>query len=247
MTTFWWDYIAMYPKETAIIITVIIVGYLAYVELSKFWNKPLFITDYGRWRIYRYIGRITKMEGQKYFVAQSPKFRQDPNLENTDFCCKIKIRYQPTRDIILESKDIAEITSRKIVLNKKYMLWNTEDRAYRLTNNIPRAYHLNPQNLERFMLYKIDTIDQRANKAAVASPPVIHHSLLQQHLPLEFGQYEESVDDRILDTPEYLFDTKDVGEYGTFNDLPERELKRRERRFPIKQLDKPNKPDGGGR
>jgi len=230
MATYWWDLVLQYPGETAVFITAIIGGYLLYIEISKFWHKPLYITDYGKWRVHRYIGRIIKMEGQKSFIAQSPFFKCDPNITKRDFKCKIKIKGQPVHDMVLNTGDLILITKRKILMNKKYVEWDIKKAAYHLTNDTPIAYHFNPSNLERYMLHKIDVIDMRANKSAVASPQVVHNSVINQHLPLDWGEYIETADDTIFDMPTHIFDENETGGYERINDMKQQFSQRRRRK-----------------
>jgi len=225
---YWWDYVALYPKETVIILAIIFGGYYLWYELSKFWNKPLCITDYGKWRIHRYTGRIVDMEGRKITLKKtmglSPYFVKA--IAPREFKCKIKIAGQPKRDLYLHTADLVRVEWRKVIMNKKYLVWLPEIAAYKLTNVRPTAYQLNPHNLEKFFVFKLDSIDLKANKAAVAAPQVIHNSLLQQHLPLEFGDYEENISEHSTETTKFLFDDTEVGNYQLIEEIEREEQQR---------------------
>lgn len=225
---YWWDYILLYPTEFAIVLAVVFGGYFLWREMSKIWNKPMYVADYGRWRIHRYTGRIVDMEGRslkpRKSMGLSPYFTKD--IDGREFKCKIKIAGQPKRTLILHSSDIEKVEWRRIRMNKKYLVWLPEISAYKLTNVRPTAYQLNPHNLEKFFIYKLDSIDLKANKAAIAAPQVIHNSLLQQHLPLEFGEYEEDIDERLSETTKFMFNDTEVGEYQLIEAIEEEEKER---------------------
>lgn len=228
---YWWDYILMYPIETVAVFSIAIIGYVVYLELSKYWYKPLYISHYGKWRILRYVGRIVDMEGKKKWTGINPLFGE--NVKDRVFECKIKIRGQPTRNINLSSDIIAEIHKRKIVMDAKYLLWIADTRTYELSSIRPKAYHVNPLNLEKYHLHKIDCMDIKANKSAIVSPPVIHNSLLSQHLPLEFGEYDEEIDERIAETANYIFDEEQLGGYSLYNEVLAEQKKRKQKKKEI--------------
>jgi len=209
---YWWDYIAAYPKESAIIIGVIILGYIGYVEISKFWHKPLFITKRGDWRIQRYAGRLIQIGKTK---AETRLFR--PGLDdNRVIEGIIKIRGQPKRSIMLNTADIISVESRRVVMNKKNLVWNYLNNTYVLIDEPAQAYLVNLQNLEAYYTHRIDTIDIKSNKAAAASPAVIHSSLLQQHLPLDYDSYQEAEPGMVM-ADKFIFDQTEVGDYGSFS------------------------------
>ena len=225
---YWWDYIMMYPYETAAVLLAIFGGYWLWLQLSKFWKKPLYVTHYGKWRIHRYTGRIVDMEGRSLLprrtMGLNPLFVK--GIEGREFKCKIKIPGQPKRDLFMHTTDLVRVEWRRVIMNKKYLVWLPEIAAYKLTDVRPTAYQLNPHNLEKFYVYKLDSIDLKANKAAVAAPPVIHNSLLQQHLPLEFGEYEEALDERLSETTTFMFDEQEVGDYELIEKIEEEEYER---------------------
>ena len=222
---FWWDYLFLYPEETSILAIILGGGYYLHYELSKLWYKPIHCTDYGKWRIHRYTGRLVDMDGRKFKIRRTfglnPLFTKE--VDGREFKGMIKIPGQPKRKLILHSSDIVEVEWRKIVMNKKYLVWLPEIQAYKFTNVRPTAYQLNPHNLEKFFVYKLDSIDLKANKAAIAAPQVIHNSLLQQHLPLEFGEYEEALDEQLSETTKFMFNNKEVGNYKLVDEIIEEE------------------------
>jgi len=227
---YWWDYVALYPTETVIVVIIIIGGYYLYWELSKFWNQPLYTTKFGEWRVLRYIGRIVEMEDKNAFKSKISK-----NKAHTGW---IKIKGQPKRKIILNNKDILERTSRKIVMNKKHLMWDTNLSAYVLTDKRIKGYLSNPQNIEKYMLTKIDNIDMKATRSARASPVVIHNSLLHQHIPLDSGMYTEKEDDAFNQYSDYIFDREEVGGYQTYEEYVDKSDEVKERRKGKRPLQK---------
>lgn len=210
MVAYWWDYIAMYPVETIVILTIAIGGYALYWKLSEFWNFPVYTTKYGEWRVLRYIGRLVELEDKASFKKEISK--------NSEHIGYIKISGQPKRKVILNSKDILSRSPNKIVMNKKYFMWDTNKSAYVFTDKRIKGYLSNPQNLERFMLTKIDNIDMKATRSARASPIIVHNSLLHQHVPLDSGMYTEKEDDMFNQYSDYIFDREEVGGYQTYEE-----------------------------
>lgn len=234
---------ALYPVETAIVITIILAGYFGYLELSKFWNQPLYTTKYGEWRVLRYIGRLVELEDKNAFKSKIS--------ENKAHVGWIKIKGQPKRKVILNNKDILERTSRKIVMNKKYFMWDISKSAYVLTDKRIKGYLANPQNIEKYMLTKIDNIDMKATRSARASPIIVHNSLLHQHVPLDSGMYTEKEDDAFNQYSDYIFDREEVGGYQTYEEYVDDSddvRKRRKGKRPLsrgKRVEKPEKSEGG--
>lgn len=215
MSTYWWDYIAMYPGETAIIIGLIILAYFTYVELSKFWYYPLFITSFGEWRVLRYVGRIKYMENKKLF-------RKDSTIKQ--FKIKIRIPGLQTLPMILEREDIQSIKPNKIIMNKKYIHWDIEKSAYILTNDPTWGYKIRLENLQRILLHKIDNIDINSTRAARAAPQTIHSGLMQFSIPLAPGSYRENnPEDRYDVNEKHLFDREAIGSYKPMSDMEDKE------------------------
>jgi len=224
-----WDNVAKYPEETIIAITVILIIYYGYLEISKYWHQPLYTTKYGEWRVYRYIGRLIQLEDKNSFKGQLS--------ENKAHVGYIKIRGQPKRKIILNNKDILERTPNKIVMNKRYLMWDTKKSAYVLTDERIKGYLSNPQNIEKFLLTKIDNIDMKATRSARASPIVIHNSLLHQHVPLDSGMYTEKEEDTFTEYSDYIFDREEVGGYQTYEeyiDESDEKMDRRKEKTPLR-------------
>lgn len=216
---YWWDYILMYPAETATTIALCVVGYFGYLEISKFWNKPLYITNLGEWRILRYVGRILKMENKRMFYKDT---------EVNEFRCIVKISGQKKRPMILESKDIIGIEPRRIVMGKKYIYWDSKKAAYVLSDLRPLGYMINPDNLERMALAKIDDIDTKSTRAARAAPQVVHAGLLQYSIPIDPSDYrEDDTNSRLQVSSSQLFDRDLMGDYDTLDSIHTKHLRKR--------------------
>lgn len=224
----WWDYLMLYPVESTMVIGGAIACYFGYIELSKFWNKPLFITKFGEWRVLRYVGRVVDMPNKRIF-------RKD--IKGEKYICWVKIKGQPKRKIILESDDILETKPNRIVMDKKYMYWNTEDSAYLLSDVKPKTYRIDTLNMDRYMMKKIDKIDVKTTRSARASPVVVHNSLMEQHLSLESGVYKEEEEDAFDKSSKYIFDRESVGGYGTWQDLMEKQKKEEEEEEEKKKME----------
>jgi hypothetical protein len=198
---------AMYPKETAMVSLMIVGLTLFYIEISKFWIKPLYTTCFGAWRVNRYLGRM-------YF-----KSRGDARLFRKDSSVKfvkgyIRMPWQRKFPIILKNEDILHHLSNKIVMNKKYIYWSENDNAYHLTDQRPFGYMIDPCNLERLALRKIDDIDTKSTRAARAAPQTVHQGLLQFSIPLTPGSYAEKDSiDKYGTNQKNLFDRESIGGY----------------------------------
>ena len=205
----------MYPTETVILCVIGAGLYYAYYEISKFWNKPLFITAYGEWRVLRYIGRLTDFDDKKLF---RPETSQDL------FKATIKIQGQPKLPIILNKNDIKVHKPNKIIMNKKYIYWDMKEASYFLSEKQPIGYQIDPVNLDRFTLAKIDNIDVKAVRAARSSPVVIHQGYMQNSIPLEPGDYKEEDIEDLLELPsEYMFKRDKIGGYRKYSEMDEDE------------------------
>lgn len=203
---YWWDYIAANPKESVIIILAGIGITWLYIEVSKFWIKPLYTTSFGCWRVNRYLGRM-------YFKNKqdSRLFRKDSTVKTTRGW--IRMPWQRKFPIILSNSDILHHLPNKIVMNKKYIYWSENDSAYHLTDKRPLGYMINPNNLERLALRKIDDIDTKSTRAARAAPQTVHQGLLQFSIPLTPGSYTETDIDKYNLNQHNLFDKESIGGY----------------------------------
>jgi len=220
-TQFWWEYLAEYPIESMIVIGGLIGSYFAYVEIIKFWKPMLFITT-KEWRIHRYIGTVSGLD-LRNFKPPGKKGGVFPK-DAVEFKAILKIPGKKPAPIILNNKDIIKVIPRKLLLNKKYIYWNPEEGAYALSNTKPIGYHINPSNLEGLMVYKLDNIEAKATRAAPSAPQIIHHGLMQHSIPLDPGQYSESEEaTRFRPDSHYIFNTKKIGGYKTFETLIEEE------------------------
>ena len=213
-----WYYVEKYPFETAVFIVLCIVAYLGYIELSKFWHKPLYIYGKGNWRIKRYVGRVIKIkDGRKFYAKTS---------ETKLFEAIIKISGQPRRKIILDREDLDSLKPNKIIMNKKYILWNQKENAYILTNIPVGSYLLDSENIMKLDYNMIDQIDQKATRSARASPKLIHTVFSMHNIPLDDYEPEEDI---VIRTGEDIYDIEKVGDYGSYLDLEKRIIKEQEK------------------
>ena len=230
---YWWDYVALYPTETVILAVIIIGGYYGWLEITKFWHQPLYTTKFGEWRVLRYVGRLVELDDKSAFKGELSVNKAHKGW--------IKIKGQPKRRIILNNKDILERHPRKIIMNKRYLMWDTDKSAYVLTDKRIKGYLSNPQNIEKYLLTKIDNIDMKATRSARASPIVVHNSLLHQHVPLDSGMYTEKEEDMFSQFSDYIFDREEVGGYQTYTeyvDDSEDKIEQRKTRKPLKVKDR---------
>jgi len=205
-----WYWIAEYPYETAMVIFLLIIGYFGYIEVSKFWHKPLYIYGDG-WRIKRYVGRIIKIKNAKKFYAKTS--------ETEDFEAYIKMSGQPRRKILLPRDALEVAKANKIVMKKKYVLWSKVDNAYILTDVQIKSYLLDLENVERLDFNKIDMIDQKATRSARASPTLIHSVYSMHNIPMD--DYDED-DELVIKTGKDIYQVDSVGGYGSYKDLEEK-------------------------
>ncbi|MCK4545402.1 hypothetical protein KAU43_07675 [candidate division WOR-3 bacterium] len=220
-----WDYIAIYPVESAVIIGIIAFVYVGW--LKKFWyiHKPsLYTTKMGEWRIKRFIGRIVEFEteqGSKIMTEQWAKLEK-----NTAVFVRIYISGQPIRRLKLVNSDIYSITrnpsklfKKEITMNKKNMFWISEKNHYEFTDEENEIYIIKPIIFEKAMVKKIDNMDIKSTRGSKVSPALVHSGYFSNHLPIPPDEYEES--DKSLQITPYAYQSKDSGSYGTYTDLLE--------------------------
>jgi len=84
MAYYFWDAIADYPVESAIIITIGALIYIGWVK--KFWylHKPsIFCTKMGKWRVRRFNGRIVRFKtehGKKMLTEKWKDFEDNKEI-----------------------------------------------------------------------------------------------------------------------------------------------------------------------
>jgi len=212
-----WYYVAEYPLETILLVIICIVVYFVYVELSKFWHKPLYIFGDG-WRIKRYVGRIIMIKDGKKFYAKTSKIE--------DFTGIIKMAGQPRRKIILQRDALHSFKPNKVIMKKKYVVWSKKDNAYILTNIKIESYLLDLENVQRYDFNMIDLIDHKATRSARASPKLIHSVFSMHNIPLD--DYEEE-GELVIKTGKDVYDIESAGSYGVYLDLEDKYRKEQEK------------------
>ena len=217
-----WDYFAIYPVESAVIITIVAILYIGWIK--KFWYvyKPsVFATKKGKWRIRRYIGRIVEFETENGNQILTKGWKE---LELKEVHLRIYIRGQPIRKMVIKNEDIYDVIrtpkklfKKEIIIDKMNLVWVWEKNQYEFVDDNTPIYIIKPDVLEKSMLEQIDNMDQKSTRGSKLSPPLIHSGYFDNHLPIPSNEYEE-VDKDLQITP-YVYLQTDRGSYGTYDDL----------------------------
>lgn len=218
---YFWDYIAYYPIESAVIISIFTIIYVGWVK--KFWylHKPsLYSTKMGEWRVRRFIGRIADFEtehGKKMLTEQWKDFKKDEEV-----IAIIYISGQPLRRIKLINGDIwlvkrnpRKLFKKEITMNRKNLIWVQGENRYELSDETNPIYIIKPHIFEKSMLKKIDNMDIKSSRGSKVSPPLIHSGYFNNHLPIPPDEYEEN--DKSLQITPYAYSVKDSGSYGNYD------------------------------
>jgi len=222
MAYYFWDFILDYPVESSIVIAFFSLLYIGWVK--KFWyiHRPsLYSTKMGEWRVRRFIGRIVSFETEDGSKKLSMKWK---DAQAEDIIIRIYISGQPVRRLILHNKDLYSIRrnpyklfKREITMDKKHLIWRTDLTSYVLSDEQNQIYIIKPHIFEKSMLKKIDNMDIKSSRGSKVSPPLVHSSYFNNHLPIPPDEYVEK--DKSLQISPYAYSTKDGGQYGTYDDI----------------------------
>lgn len=220
---YFWEYMAVYPVESAVIITVLTLFYVGWVKKFWYWHRPsLYCTKMGEWRVRRFNGRIVRFEtehGKKMLTEKWKKFSDKEVIK-----IYIYIQGQPIRPMKLVNGDIWSIRrnpykcfKREITMNRKNLIWNKDKNYYEYSDDDNPIYILKPHIFEKAMMKKIDNMDIKSSRGSKVSPQLIHSGYFNNHLPIPPDEYEET--DKSLQITPYAYSTRDEGSYGTYEDL----------------------------
>lgn len=217
-----WDYFAIYPVESAVIISMVAILYIGWIKRFWYVHKPsVFATKKGKWRIKRYIGRIVKFETENGNQILTKKWK---DLETKEVIIKIYIRGQPIRKMAIRNEDIyavirtpKKLFKKEIIIDRANLIWNWEENRYEFTDDPTPIYIIKPDVLEKAMLKQIDNMDQKSTRGSKLSPPLIHSGYFDNHIPLPSNEYKET--DKDLQITPYVYLKTDKGDYGTYDDL----------------------------
>ena len=222
MAYYFWDFILDYPVESTIVISFFALLYIGWVK--KFWylHKPsLYCTKMGEWRVRRFVGRIVEFETEDGKAKLTEKWKK---AEEETIMIRIYIGGQPVRRLILNNKDIYSIRrvpkklfKKEITMDRKHLVWISELTSYVLSDETNPIYIIKPHIFEKSMLKKIDNMDIKSSRGSKVSPPLVHSSYFNNHLPIPPDEYAEK--DKSLQISPYAYSTKDGGSYGTYDDL----------------------------
>ena len=216
---YFWEYFAVYPLECAIIISIVVLVYVGWIKHFWYIHKPsLYTTKMGEWRVRRFVGRIVSFEtddGQRMLTEKYASTEK----EGHEIHIKIYIGGQPVRPMILDNKDIWSIRripkklfKKEYTMNKKNVMWLSEENAYRLTDERVNIYLIKPEEFEKALIRKIDNMDLKSSRGSRVSPHLIWSGYWNNHLSIPEDAYEE--DEKLSKITPYSYDRKDSGGYS---------------------------------
>lgn len=220
---YFWEYFGLYPTESIIISSILILAYIGWIK--KFWylHKPsIYATNLGQIRVRRFVGRIAGYETVDGHDMLSLDWKSIAKEDTV--IIKIYIRGQPIRRMRIIVGDIemiyrvpAKLFKKEITIDKLNVVWNADDNLYDFTDDKTPIYIIKPHIFEKSMLKKIDNMDMKSSRGSKMSPPLIHSGYFNNHLPIPPDEYSEK--DDLLSISEYAYSSKDKGGYGTYDDV----------------------------
>lgn len=220
---YFWEYMAIYPVESAVIITVLTMIYVGWVKKFWYWHRPsLYCTKMGEWRVRRFNGRIVRFKTKHGGKILTEKWKNYKDTE--EIMIDIYIQGQPIRPMKLVNGDIWSVRrnpykcfKREITMNRKHIIWNTDEYCYEYSDEENPIYILKPHIFEKALMKKIDNLDIKSSRGSKVSPQLIHSGYFNNHLPIPPDEYEE--DDKLMQITPYAYSTKDIGGHGSYEDV----------------------------